>query len=305
MSRTVLEVGKDFQADGIAGLLVDVDHAEILGTGGVRMVGKHRAGFRARALSIVHFVFHERMRRGDEATDALLAVDDPAFDIDLAELGTAGEQRFFQRAEERRVGQRLQGHDRGGLGEFAGERPQIGGGVDPARLQELAELVRNRGGIDAAHRRRGRADADRGAPDLDPAAAGIAQFQPQLRSAEGRADLQGEARVGQADGAAMALFDLGPGQTQNAEMHGAADHRADVAEDGAGLGQEPAADPRRFAGKDPRSGQLDIKNIGVVFVHATGNEPRQSPRIGASPQPVCSVGVRKILKGRRLARPMR
>src|SRR6478736_10248332 len=89
----------------------------------------------------------------------------------------------------------------------------------------------------------------------------------------------------QANSTAVLLLDFRSRQPENAQVDYSAGDGADVGENRVGFRQKPAADPGRFPGENPLGGQLDIKNVGVVFVHATVAEPRQSPPYGASCYP--------------------
>ena len=66
MARAVLELGEDLQGHRVAGAFVDVHHAEELRAGGIGMLREKLPGLRARAVAVVHFVFHQRMCRGIE-----------------------------------------------------------------------------------------------------------------------------------------------------------------------------------------------------------------------------------------------
>ena len=142
------------------------------------MAGEKLASFGALAVPVVHFILGEGMRRADEPVDALFLVDDPAFDLELAKLGTAGEQRIFQCAEEGRHGQRVEQHGGRFDRELPGEGEQVGGGIGPPRLQQFVQLVRHDAGIEPRAGLRARGDLDSFPPDLHPAPARVEQFQP-------------------------------------------------------------------------------------------------------------------------------
>ena len=105
------------------------------------MVGKHFSGFRSSPITIIQLVFDHRVRRGEEAFDALFLMDDPTFHPELSELGTAGEERFFKRAKEGWVRQSLKSDGRGFDGELSGVVAEIAIGISAMRLQEFAKLI--------------------------------------------------------------------------------------------------------------------------------------------------------------------
>ena len=282
VARPVLEFGENLQAHGIAGRLIDVHQAKKLRAGRVGMAGKELAGFRALAVTIGQLVFDEGMRAADEPADALLLVDDPAFDLQFAELRAAGEQRIFQRAEERRIRQGFERHHGRLNGEGVCERVEVSGGISPAGLEQLAQLIGDNPRIEPGASFGSLLDRNGGPPDLDPVLAGVQQLEADELGAERRAHEQGKTRMWQASIAAVRALDRLAGQTENPQMRHAIDDRADVRKHGPGFGQEPAADPDRLAGKDPRAGFFHVKEVGGVFVHGAERKLRRSLGSGAS-----------------------
>ena len=277
VARPVLELGEDLQAHGITGRLINVHHAEKLRAGRVGMAGEELAGFRALAVTVVHLVFDVGMRAADQPADALLLVNDPAFDLQFAELRAAGEQRIFQRAKERRIRQGFERHDGRLKGEGVRERIEVGGGISPAGLKQLAQLIGDHPRIEPGASLGSLPDLDGGPPDLDPMPARVQQFEADELGAERRTHEQGETRMRQSGIAAVRALDRLAGQSENPQMRDAIDDRADIRKHGPGLGQEPAADPDRLAGKDPRAGFFHVKDVGGVFVHGAERKLRRSP----------------------------
>jgi len=112
------------------------------------------------------------------------------------------------------------------------------------------------------------ANLDGCAPDLDPVVAGIQEFEAEFSGAERRRDLEDEARVRQAEAAAVAFLHVLMRQAEDAEVRAAGADGADIGEDSFRLGEEPAGDPGGFAVEDPLGGLFDIEDVGVVLVHA-------------------------------------
>ena len=106
------------------------------------------------------------------------------------------------------------------------------------------------------------------APDLDPPVALVQQLDAEQFGAAVRLDEEGEAGVRQAGVAAVFLFDLRPGQAEDPGERTVVHPRAHVAEDRAGLGQEPAGDPRLAAGERPVAGRFHVEDVGGVLVHS-------------------------------------
>ena len=318
--RAVLQLGEHFDDRRAGRGLVDVEHAEILGAAGMGVLREKLGSLRALKAAVFEFVFNERVRAADEADDALLLVDEPALDADLAILRPADELGFFECAEERRVGQRVE-RDGGALeDELVGQRGEVGGRVGASRLQEAVQMVGQEPWFVATAGGTATRHLDGRAPDLDPMVPGIEQLDAQGAGGGRGRDAEEEAGAGQSGLATMALLDLRARHAQNAEMRNAVDDGADIRKTGAGLRQEPAADPDGLALENPLAGLLHIKDIGGVFVHGWNAELRRRGGRGASTATHGSVagcrpaGQRKVQRQRirfvktvhdRGARPLR
>ena len=73
------------------------------------MIREQGTGLGTLAVLVLDCVLDVRMRAAEKSHDALVLVDQPAFDADLAELGAGHAQWVFQCAEEGRVGQGVEG----------------------------------------------------------------------------------------------------------------------------------------------------------------------------------------------------
>ena len=98
----VLQLGKDIQPRRIRHVLDQVHHAVETGGRGRRMLREHLHGVTARQADR-HRVLHERIGHRGDTDHALLEVDQPAGDRQLAVLRVAAVRRGFQRAPERRA----------------------------------------------------------------------------------------------------------------------------------------------------------------------------------------------------------
>ena len=283
MPCPILQLGENLQADRIGRRLVDIGQPEELRACGVGMLWKKFAGLRARTVAVVHDILDERMRAGEQPRDALLLVNDPAFDAELAELRAAGRQRIFQRAKERRVGESVERH----AGNFAHqafgfERPYRGGPTAEC-LQQATDLRGDQTALHLGAGSRALAHDDAAAPDFHPVVAGVQQLEAHHFCPERRLQTQAESCMRQTEIAAMPSLNIFARQAEEAEIGDVIDHRANVGEYRAGLRDEPAADPHRLTREGPLRGLLDIENVGVVFVHGMGHELRCSAMGSASP----------------------
>jgi len=79
------------------------------------VAGKQVAGFWALAMFVADGVLDVRMRAADEADDALVLVNEPALEADLAELRAGDAQRVLKRAVKGRIGKGVERDGGGGL----------------------------------------------------------------------------------------------------------------------------------------------------------------------------------------------
>ena len=98
------------------------------------MAREQLAGIGAFAIAVIHFIFNQGVRGGDQPSDALFLVNDPALDAELAELRSAGEDGIFEGAKKRRIGQGIERYNGGFDRQFSGERLKVRGGISASGL---------------------------------------------------------------------------------------------------------------------------------------------------------------------------
>jgi hypothetical protein len=83
-------------------------------------------------------------------------------------------------------------------------------------------------------------------------------------------NLKAKAGVGQTGISPVAQFDVGPGLAEYSRKNTVIDAETEIAKLRAGFGNEPTCDPCLSSRKSPRGGQFYVEEVGVVFVHLSG-----------------------------------
>ncbi len=255
MFFAVVQLGENLHERGCALVGGQIDVTDKLGFGMTGEIRKDPADVVARQAVQQNGFLHGIDERGD-AGDFGCAVREPAGHRQPAVAQPAGVARFFQRAVERRIRQRIQGHGKRRGNHLVGEfRPRS---VRSPRVQQ--EQRRQQPGEAFAQRRGHRAgrgivgDRDGGAEKFRPPSGRIAGFEPQPRGAAVRRDLQHKTGVRGAGPVQEFFIEPRLWQAVQTEKGPVIHPGPEVGNKAVFAGKNPAGQPRGPGGKVPVRG---------------------------------------------------
>ncbi|MEZ5414546.1 MAG: hypothetical protein R3F03_09560 [Opitutaceae bacterium] len=119
------------------------------------------------------------MGASQQTTDALILVNDPAFNTDFSELGATHQLGFLQGAEKWRIGQGVERNRRPLARQFLRQRAQVGVWLGAFLLEQPVQVVGKETEVVTPGFALPQIDPDFRAPDFDPSTAGIKHLKAQ------------------------------------------------------------------------------------------------------------------------------